>query len=182
MSGKLVRRLNLTMPWNDGRIEQWLEQMAQRGLHLQSVSTFGLYTFRAGEPAQVAYRIDYTLKHKRDPHYDQLLADAGWSLAADSANWQFWCSPVATGRPAPELFTDGASLAAKYWRWLAVMLLCMLAQVPGTLHTWQAWQAGQELPMRPGLLLFVTVFQLFILYGLIRLAGRIVALRGKAAV
>lgn len=181
MSGKLVRKLNLTMAWNDTRIEQWLGDMARRGLHLVSVGAFGLYTFRQGEPAQVAYRIDYLPQRRRDRHYEQLLADAGWSLAAQSTSWQFWRAAVQEGKRVPELFTDGASRAAKYWRWTAVLLICAVGQLPGMMAIWNAWQSGMELPVRPLLAVLLVASNLFILYGIARLAGRIIALRGKPA-
>jgi hypothetical protein len=124
VSDKLVLKWNFTGPWNDERIERWLERLAAQGLHLESVGALGRYRFRRGPPGAVTYRIDVAMNGKHpDVDYLQLMTDAGWRMAAEHGNLYYWRT---TDAQAPEIFTDAASRAAKYDR-LARIYGLMLA-------------------------------------------------------
>lgn len=113
MTGKLVRKFKMVAVWNDDRLEAWLAGLAAQGLVLQGANSAGIYTFRQGPAEALAYRVDYLApKVANDPDYRQLLADAGWELAAGYGNCQIWATRQGGGNQ--ELFTDGPSRAAKY--------------------------------------------------------------------
>ena len=176
MNGKLVRKWNLTTVWNDDRIESWLAGMAAQGWHLEKVGWVGLFTFRQGAPARVTYRVDIApLDGKPDAGYLQLLADAGWRMAARWSTWSVWRSE----RPgAPELFSDGPSRAARYQR------ISMLLGIGVLLHTGIVCLHGATLLHRPdtasnwqqGAVLLNVAALLFNLYGYARLRTRLRAL------
>ncbi len=113
MTGKLVRKFKMVAVWNDERLEAWLAGLAAQGLVLQGANGAGIYTFRQGPAEALVYRVDYLApKVANDSDYRQLLADAGWALAAGYGNCQIWATRQDGG--TQELFTDGPSRAAKY--------------------------------------------------------------------
>jgi Protein of unknown function (DUF2812) len=117
--------------WQDEQEEAWLESLSrERGLHLESVGPLGTYTFRAGSPQAMIYRLDYQyLKGQDLPGYLQLFADAGWDHVGQMSNWHYFRRPEVAGQPR-EIFTDPESKAAKYRRLIPyVFLVCMLLGV-----------------------------------------------------
>jgi hypothetical protein len=133
MSGKLVRKFRWFWDDADHAIEQWLQEMARQGLHLQRVSCLRMmFVFKRGEPADVTYRIDFQLTRK-DPSYVQLFTDAGWEHVDELLGWQYWRAPTRPGR-ATEIFTDVESAIVKYKRMLLLFGICavssMLTLVP----------------------------------------------------
>ncbi|QGZ40266.1 uncharacterized protein DUF2812 [Pseudoduganella flava] len=180
MNDKLVRKWNFTGPWNDERIERWLERLAAEGLHLESVGALGQYRFRRGAPGRVMYRIDVAMNRKKpDADYVQLMTDAGWRMAAEQGNLYYW----RTSDPhAPEIFTDAASRAAKYERlarnyglMLALSLLffvksAVVLYIDGTLSKTETFLAP-----------LWTVLLAQTLYAYRRLRARIEAVRLAAA-
>lgn len=122
MSGT-VSRFKFFFAHQDEEQEAWLRSMAQQGLHLQDVSHV-IWHFRVGEPRDMVYRVDYPAKSK-DPAFQQLMQDAGWSLAATTVGWHYWRTAAIEGK-TPEIFTDPASKAAKFKRMIAMVLASCL--------------------------------------------------------
>ena len=108
--------------WADQDVaqEQWLRAMAKQGLHLKSLNALCVWTFEKGEPADMAYRVDFPSSN--DKHFDQLLEDAGWEKAAVLLGWHYWRKPVEAG-VEPEIFTDSASKTQKFKTVLAAICL-----------------------------------------------------------
>ncbi len=107
-----VRIFKLFWADEDEQQESWLRSMAQQGLHLVKVNPFCFWTFRRGEPADVVYRVDFP-NASQDPAFRQLMADAGWTLAATTVGWHYWRIPAVAGKTL-ELFSDTASKATKF--------------------------------------------------------------------
>lgn len=100
--------------------EAWLRAMAQQGLHLVKVNPFCFWTFRRGEPADIVYRVDFP-NASQDAAFQQLMHDAGWSLAATTVGWHYWRTQAVAGK-APELFSDNASKAQQFRHRLGVFV------------------------------------------------------------
>jgi len=99
--------------WNDEKEERWLSRLAKEGWHLEGIRAVLFYTFMKGEPAEMAYRLDYTGSEKIDrKEYLGIFKDAGWELAAESSGWHYFRTRAEAG-PAPEIFTDKSSRIAR---------------------------------------------------------------------
>ncbi|MBR4991773.1 MAG: DUF2812 domain-containing protein [Clostridia bacterium] len=94
-------------------VECWLEDMAQKGLHLDGPSGFfaGLGTFTEGEPAAVRYRLEAVIKRPTIWDDREAPTDAALDLA-EEFGWEYVCrwrefDIYRTADPlAPELNTD----------------------------------------------------------------------------
>ncbi len=126
MSKTTVIKYKLFWPDQDLEQEQWLREMARQGLHLTGVF-MTRWAFVKGEPADVAYRVDYGNKG-RDSDYNRLLEDAGWECAATTAGWHYWRKRVSAGQ-APEIFTESASKIDRFRTVLAVLILLSMPSV-----------------------------------------------------
>lgn len=122
---KTVTRFKFFFLHEDEQQEAWLRSMAQQGLHLEWIHPLCFWTFRHGEPADVIYRIG-SPQPSKDPGFQQLMQDAGWTLAASTPGWYYWRTPAAHGK-APELFSDNASKARKFQQRLGVLLASFLS-------------------------------------------------------
>lgn len=123
MSHRLVRQYKWFWDDADHAIEDWLEEMARQGLHLRQVRWLrSLFVFERGEPALVAYRLDFRVG-RRDPHYLQLFNDAGWEHVDELLGWHYWRTPLVPGRTS-EIFSDVGSAIKKYQQ-----VLCLFALV-----------------------------------------------------
>jgi hypothetical protein len=169
--------------WEDDKEEAWLRQMAKDGLHLVHPGVFGQYTFAAGEPREVVYRLDFVSMNKKDEAYFQLFRDAGWEHVGEMMGWQYWRKEVKPGE-TPEIFTDVESKVQKYRRLFGFLAIIFLPIFMGVFNTrslltthyfgahWIEWVfAGIEI-------LILLMFFLYI-YIFIRLGLRIRQLRRK---
>jgi hypothetical protein len=97
--------------------------MSGQGLHLATVSPFGLYHFRKGKPSKYVYRLDFqSLKSKDRDSYLQLFADAGWEHVGDMGGWVYFRHEV-NGTEIPEIFSDLASKIGKYQRVMIILII-----------------------------------------------------------
>ncbi|HOT01090.1 MAG TPA: DUF2812 domain-containing protein [Acidobacteriota bacterium] len=124
-----IRRVfRLFWIWQDEQEAAWLTQMAAEGWHLRRL-TIGCYTFERGEPAAVAYRLDYRrLTGAEREEYFGLFRDAGWERVATLANWHYFRKPAPEG-PLPDIFSDAASRVDKYRRVLSVLVVILALNV-----------------------------------------------------
>ena len=115
----------LFFAWQDEQEERWLSEMARKGWHMKHYNLVG-YVMERGEPAEVAYRLDFqTVLGGRRQEYLGLFRDAGWEHVQEFANWHYFRAPVKDG-VAPEIFTDVASKVAKYRRLITILLVVMM--------------------------------------------------------
>lgn len=124
MNKSIVQKFKFHWAWQDDKLEQWLQEMAKQGLHLQSANVFCIYTFVQGDPADVSYRIDYANVKKHDDCFT-LYQDAGWEHVTDVVGWQYWRKTIINGK-VPEMFTDTKSKQEKYTRLLIPLALGFL--------------------------------------------------------
>lgn len=171
MSGT-VTKFKFFFAHQDEEQEAWLRSMAQQGLHLCKVNPFCFWTFRRGAPADVVYRLDFS-KAVADPSFLQMMQDAGWTLAATTVGWQYWCTQAVGGR-APELFTDNASKARKFRQLLGV-LLCTASPLIVMLATSDKHRIMEQLSL-PSQAVLGTILALYVLvvpYSVLRLLMRL---------
>jgi len=133
MAENTIRKVKWFWPWQDEQEEAWLRSMSQKGWHLSSIGLPCIYRFRAGEPRDYVYRLDYQPYKKKDEQdYLQLFSDAGWEhLGQMSAGHYF--RKEATEGEAPEIFTDVESKVAKHKRvlaFLAFYIVILIAVFP----------------------------------------------------
>jgi hypothetical protein len=114
MNGETVVRYKFHFVWQDEKEESWLREMAREGLHLVKANPFCRYVFRRGAPADIAYRLDYRRRARKDADYYQLFQDAGWEHVLSCMGWQYW-RKAADGSD-PQIFTDAASKADRMRR------------------------------------------------------------------
>jgi hypothetical protein len=122
MEGALIYKSKWFWAWQDDREEAWLGEMARQGLHLRHAGPFGQYTFESGPPREMAYRLDFLPRSKKNADYFQLFQDAGWEHVGDMSGWQYWRKAIVDGK-VPEIFTDNASKIQKYQRLLAFLVI-----------------------------------------------------------
>jgi hypothetical protein len=122
-----IRKSRIFLPWQDEDEEEWLNEMAAKGLHLQRVNFPCFYYFIEGEPSTYVYRLDFKSSPKTDMNeYLQLFADAGWEHVGQFFNgWQYFRKAVAPGETA-EIYSDAESKMAKYNR----LMLFLVPFVP----------------------------------------------------
>lgn len=160
---------------NDEKIEQWLGELARRGLHLVRVNMLGMYTFEQGAPAEVAYRLDFQGMGKPGADYFQLFEDAGWERAAEMSGWQYWRKAGAQGS---EIFSDRQSRIPKYRRLLALLAVCFIPMLLALSNPNFYAGMDQSAPLVYGVVMTVVwVTVLAYMTILIRLALRIHRLR-----
>lgn len=174
-----VKKFKLFMPHQDQEQEAWLGAMAARGLHLVRAGAFGIWTFRRGAPAEVAYRTDFkSIAHGAD--YRQLFHDAGWELAGTMGACQYWRKPIVDGR-VPEIHTDPQSKIAKFQRMLVflffMLMPMMLTSFPMMLKQLSNLQGLQLLPI--SVMACICIVLLLYAYTIVGLLVRIRSLRGS---
>ena len=90
--------------------EDWLREMARKGLHFLHMTVPCFYTFERGEPRDVIYRLDFT-NNNEGGDYNRMLAEFGWENCGRCMGWIYWrrnADEMADEREG-ELFSDDAS-------------------------------------------------------------------------
>ena len=174
MAENTIRKIKWFWVWQDAQEEAWLRSMSQKGWHLSSVGLPCIYKFRAGEPQDYVYRLDYQMFPKKDKQeYQQLFRDAGWEYIGEMSAWQYFRKEVKEQEPL-EIYTDAESKIAKYKRilaflWFFWIVLIAIFPARGILIDnpypwWSAIQATQ---------VFTLLIWLLFTYAIIRLTLRI---------
>jgi len=174
MAENTIRKIKWFWPWQDEQEEAWLSSMSQKGWHLSSIGLPCIYGFRAGEPRDYVYRLDYQTFPKKDKQeYQQLFRDAGWEYVGEMSAWQYFRKEVKKEEP-PEIFTDAESKIAKYRRilaffWFFWIVLIVIFPARGILtdHPYPWWTAIQATQV------FTLLIWLLFTYAIIRLTLRI---------
>ena len=171
MAENTIRKFKWFWAWQDEQEEAWLRSMSQKGWHLSSVSVGlpGIYRFRAGEPQDYVYRLDYqTHKKEAQQDYLQLFSDAGWEHLGEMSGWHYFRKEAKEGESL-EIYTDVESKVAKYKRVLTVLGFFYIMLIAVSPYLW--WGAIQAIQVITLLVL------LFFTYAIIRLAIRLRQLR-----
>lgn len=177
---KTVTTFKFFWAHEDEQQEAWLRAMARQGLHLLDVNPLCFWTFRRGEPADTIYRIDYP-GASQDPSFQQLMQDAGWSLAATTVGWHYWRTQAVQGK-APELFTDNASKAKKFKDRLAMLVAsCLPLFVMVVITDKQLVREQLSLPFLVPLCVVLVLYVLIVPYTVLKLMARIRQLNGPIA-
>jgi len=138
MAENTIRKIKWFWPWQDEQEEAWLRSMSQKGWHLFSVGLPCIYRFRAGEPRDYVYRLDYQTFPKKDKQedkqeYQQLFRDAGWEHIGEMSGWQQYFRKEAKEGEALEIFTDVESKVTKYktvLAFLAFFVIILIVIIP----------------------------------------------------
>ena len=96
--------------------EQWLEQMAKEGYHLQN--TFLGYYFQKGEPEKATIKIDFRMFKKKEDFIDYctMFEDGGWKHLAGTKSSGVQYFKKMDDTVGDEIFSDNHSKAARYKR------------------------------------------------------------------
>jgi hypothetical protein len=143
MSTSTVTRFKVFFAHQDREQERWLRAMALQGLHLHSLNAFCFWTFVKGQPADVAYRLDFN--NGQASGYRQLFEDAGWELAAHVTGWQYWRKTVVDGRE-PEIHTDRQSKIEKFQRVLSMLVVAAMPLLVMIILSWNRPEMVSKLP------------------------------------
>lgn len=164
--------------WNSEREEHWLSRMARKGWHLTAPRGI-FYRFVKGEPADVAYRLDYQRPAKGDlKEYLGLFKDAGWEHVDEFGNWHYFRIPTGGG-PAPEIHTDPVSKIAMFRRLLGFLGIVGVA-VWGPLMT-SLVDHGRPHRFWFSIRGFQVAILVFMLYAVVRIALKIRRLKRDRA-
>lgn len=118
--------------WEAEKEERWLEAMAREGWHLASGGI--VFRFMKGAAAEVRYRLDWrTGTNSSLKEYFDLCRDAGWQRVCAFGSWYYFRTADAS---APELYTDRASLAERYKRLIALLVILAIPQIMSLKTTW----------------------------------------------
>lgn len=127
MNGNTERltRVRWFWAWDAPKEERWLEQMARDGWHL--VSGGIRFQFRRGAPSECRYRLDYRTERKADlEEYLDLCRQSGWEMVSRFGAWYYFRN---FDPDAPELHSDPSSLADRYRRLLALLIILLSMNV-----------------------------------------------------
>ncbi|MEH7224494.1 DUF2812 domain-containing protein [Bacillus sp. JJ1566] len=100
---KIVRKIRPSDYWRIGEHESWFQDMAAKGLHLKKMGKFFAH-FVKGEPKQMKYRIEVSMKKKVSPEQLEMYAESGWDYITSYQYFQVFSSPDELD--APEIHTD----------------------------------------------------------------------------
>ena len=170
-----IRKIKWFFPSQDEQEEAWLSSMSQRGWHLASVGLPCTYRFRAGEPRDYVYRLDYQTFPKKDKQeYQQLFRDAGWEYIGEMSAWQYFRKEVKE-EESLEIFTDVESKIAKYKRILAFLWFFWIVLI--VVFPVRGISMDNPYPWWGAIQVFALLIWLFFTYNIIRLSLRIRQLR-----
>lgn len=102
---KTIRKLRPSDYWRIGEHESWFADMAAKGLHLTKMGIH-FAKFAKGEPKNMRYRIDVSIKKKVSLEQVQMYAESGWDYVTSYGFFHVFSSP--TELNAPELHSDPA--------------------------------------------------------------------------
>lgn len=107
--------------WNFDKEEQWLNDMAAKGLALVAV-TIGTYTFEEGAPGDYKVRLellDNLPQHPESGQYIRFLEETGAEYLGSVGRWVYFRRKTADG--PFELYSDNASRVRHLNRILALL-------------------------------------------------------------
>ncbi|MFD1206739.1 DUF2812 domain-containing protein [Sporosarcina contaminans] len=138
--------------------ENWLEQMASSGYHLESTSLG--YKFQRREPELATIKIDFRkFKNKEDfIDYCTMFEDSGWKHISGSKGSGMQYFKKINGSGEDEIFSDNHSKAARYKRFADKSFELALSFLPlllvfylSDIMNFNAFTNPKELYFTPGL-------------------------------
>ena len=90
--------------------EAYLRQMHNKGWKFVKVTGFGMYHFKACQPEDVVYQLDYNKEgsaHKDE--YIRMFADCGWDYLMEYAEFSYFRKPAAQMNGEETIFCDDES-------------------------------------------------------------------------
>jgi hypothetical protein len=102
---RTVYKLRPSDYWRIGEHESWFSDMAAEGLFLKKMGR-QFVQFEKGEPKNMRYRIDASIKNKIPAEQIEMYAENGWDYVTSYSSFHVFSSPAELG--APELHTDPA--------------------------------------------------------------------------
>jgi hypothetical protein len=167
---KTVKKFRWFWAWQDEAEEAWLGEMSRKGYHLVAAGIPCIYEFKAGEPKDYVYRLDFqSFRKKEREEYLQLFQDAGWEYLGQMSSWQYFRKEAKPGE-TNEIFTDNESKTEKYKRvlyFLGFFYIILIAVFWGRI-----W-GESPYPWWDGIKIFIAVVLLIMTYAIIRLVMRI---------
>lgn len=162
-----VRRLYFV--WDFEKQVQWLNEMAEKGLHLKSVG-LGRFDFEEGGPAGYKYRMEW-LSHRpgsgESVSYIRFLEETGAEYVASFKHWVYFRKQTADG--TFDLYSDLDSRLSHLKRLMTLMLCLIPLLLPAiALNVWvwvRFWETANA--AMAGAL---AVFLLFMANGLFKIA------------
>ena len=112
--------------WKIERLENWLEEMEQKGWNLVKVNYAFRFKFEKGESRKMRYSSDYQINAKND--YFELFKEDGWELV-DFQNdpWFIWRKSYENERPS--IYTDTKSLIERNNRQIRSIIIMVPATI-----------------------------------------------------
>lgn len=92
--------------WNYDKEENWLNEMAAKGLHLTDVG-FCKYTFEEGTPGAYSIRLELlnnVVTHKKSIEYIHFIEETGAEYIGSIARWTYFRKKIANG--SFDMFSD----------------------------------------------------------------------------
>ena len=84
--------------WQDEKIENWLQEMAQFGWKLTAIPFPGLFRFESIPPTAIVYRLDYHNRQKKGMNaYLDVFLDDGWEFITKLNGWLYFSKPLPEG-------------------------------------------------------------------------------------
>ncbi|SOC25179.1 uncharacterized protein DUF2812 [Ureibacillus xyleni] len=110
--------------------EQWLNQMAKNGYHLQSTS-FG-YHFQRGKAENAIIKIDFRKFKKKEDFIDYctLFEDSGWKHLAGTKNSGIQYFQKVDSSYEDDIFSDAYSKASRYKRYANTFFELAISFIP----------------------------------------------------
>ena len=132
MEKEKMRKFKLFWAWEDEKEERWLEEMSQKGWHLERPGFPGFYHFSQGEPRPYSYRLDFRTGSRNSlQEYMQICLDAGWENVGRMGSWYYFRRECRGGEK-PEFFSDKDSKVQKYRRLIIFLVVFLPIMLNGT--------------------------------------------------
>ena len=174
-----VRRLYFV--WDFEKQVKWLNEMAEKGLHLKSVG-LGRFDFEEGEPGGYSYRMEWLRRRPgsgESESYIRFLEETGAEYVASFKHWAYFRKQTADG--AFDLYSDLDSRLGHLKRLMTLMLCLIPLLLPAiVLNVWvwvRFWETA--IAVMAGAL---AVFLLFMANGLYKLARQYRRLKNERMV
>lgn len=170
--------MKIFFAWKEEREAKWLYEMSKKGWHLKEVGLF-CYTFQKGIPHDYTYRFDFKVLKKDDmDEYTAIFKDAGWVYIGSIGSWHYFRTEGGV-ELEPELYNDNRSRIEKYKRLLIVLgiifLPVMMWGLPN-LYMRMIDMASDSILNNPVVfniylpfVVILTIVEVFVLYGIIRI-------------
>lgn len=150
--------------------EQFLQEMASKGYHLERIDWILRYVFVKGEPKEVTYRLDLRNNNAEKEELIQMAQDYGWTYLTQMMDWVYFRKD---GK-GHELFTDQAS-KIQYLnrifvnRYLLVFIMFLLIVLPSFIDVFGINEATEMSYFWIGMFLVYIVILVYAGFKLVKL-------------